>query len=261
VSQPILAAVQYSPRLARSPADVRDNFRRAVPLLSMASKIGSSLIVMPELCLTGYSFLGRSEAAAVAEPADGKTFTAFREFAIRSECYVAYGFVEDTGSELHNSAAVVSPRGDMVLLTRKHHLAGSDYLWADPAREPPPIVETDIGRMAAVICRDLKDDAIQEAEGGILGGRPVDIVAGLTNWGKDMFPSSRWVEFASDNKCVLVVSNRWGEEVNESRRHGRFSTDFHVGGSAVIEPGGKVHVGGLRFGEDCVVAARPEVGR
>jgi len=256
---PILAAVQYSPRLARGPADVRDNFRRAAPLLDMAARIGSSLVVMPELCMTGYSFLERREAAAVAEPADGETFRAFRDYAVRSECYVAYGFVEDAGNGLHNSAAVVSPRGDMVLLARKHHLAGTDNLWADPSDEPPPVVQTELGMMAAVICRDLKDDGVHGREGGILGGRHVDLVAGLTNWGKDMFPSSRWVEFARDNKCVLVVSNRWGDEVNESKRHGRYVQDFHLGGSAVIEPGGKVHIGGLRFGEDCVVAARPEV--
>lgn len=257
----ILTAVQFAPRLARGPADVRDNFRRAYPLLEQAARLGSHLVVMPELCLTGYSFLEKGEAAMVAEPADGDTFREFRAFAMRAECYVAYGFVEDSGTTLHNSAVVLSPGGESVLLSRKCHLAGTDYLWATPSEEAPPIVETGLGLTSAVVCRDLKDDPPGGGDGGLFGGRTVRVVAGLTNWGRGMFPSSRWVEFAVANRCYLVVANRWGDEVNEGGRHGRYVSEFHQGGTAVVAPDGKVGIGGLRFGEDCVVAARTEDGR
>ncbi len=254
----VLCAVQFRPRLARDPADVADNLRRIAPLGDQAARLGADLIVFPELCLTGYSFLGRQEAALVAEPAAGTTFKAFRQLATRAECYVAYGFVEDSGVALHNSAAVISPRGDMVILSRKCHLAGNDFLWATASAEPPPIVETDLGKMSAVVCRDLKDDPPGGGEGGLFGGRPVDVVAGLTNWGKGMFPSSRWVEFATGNRCHLVVANRWGTESNVSERHGEYVSEFGQGGSAIILPDGGVKIGGLRFNEDCVVATRTE---
>ncbi len=255
-----MAAVQLRPRLARSPADVKDNLRRSAPLMERAASLGASLIVMPELCATGYSFLGPEEAAMVAEPADGETFQFFRQMAVRAEAYVVYGFVEDDGDGLHNSAVIVSPAGEMVALSRKCFMAGSDYLWATPSLEAPPIVRTELGLMSAVVCRDLKDDPPGKdgAEGGLFGSQHVDIVCGLTNWGKGFFPSSKWVEFAQGNKCVLVVSNRWGLEVNESEKHGKYSSDFGDGGSAIIGPEGRVYIQGLRFGEDCVVAARPE---
>jgi predicted amidohydrolase len=261
---PILAAVQSCPRLARSPADVKDNIRRSAPLVERAAALGASLIVMPELCATGYSFLGPEEAAMVAEPPDGQTFQAFRQLAVRAGAYLAYGFVEDSGTDLHNSAIILSPSGEMVSHVRKCFLAGSDYLWAQAAPDAPEIVETDLGRMAAVVCRDLKDDppgSAEGAEGGLFGGQPVDIVCGLTNWGKGFFPSAKWIEFAQGNECVLVVSNRWGYEVNESERHGKYASDFGDGGSCIVGPEGRVYIQGLRFGEDCVVAARPEVGR
>jgi len=264
VTAPILAAVQLCPRLARSPADVKDNLRRSAPLVERAASLGASLIVMPELCATGYSFLGPDEAALVAEPADGQTFRAFRDLAIRAEAYLAYGFVEDSGTELHNSAQIISPSGETILHVRKCFLAGSDYLWATPSPDAPEIVETDLGLMTAVVCRDLKDDppgSGEGAEGGLFGGERVDIVCGLTNWGKGFFPSSKWVEFAQGNECVLVVSNRWGYEVNESPAHGRYVSDFGDGGSCVILPDGRVEIGGLRFGEDCVVAVIPEARR
>lgn len=263
-TSPILTAVQFCPRLARSPADVRDNLRRSAPLVERAASLGASLIVMPELCATGYSFLGPDEAAMVAEPADGMTFQAFRQLAMRAEAYLAYGFVEDSGTALHNSAQILSPSGEVVLHVRKCFLAGSDYLWAVPSEEAPAIVETELGRMTAVVCRDLKDDppgSQEGAKGGLFGGQPVDIVCGLTNWGKGFFPSSKWVEFAQGNECVLMVSNRWGREVNESDRHGKYVSDFGDGGTCIIGPEGRVYIQGLRFGEDCVVAARPEVGR
>ncbi len=257
---PILAAVQSCPRFATSPADVTDNFRRAAPLLKKAASLGASLVVMPELCLTGYSFLGEDEAAMVAEPADGPTFRAFRAFATSADCYVAYGFVEDSGTNLHNSAAVIAPTGELVLLSRKCFLAGTDYLWATPSKEEPPIVQTALGLMSAVVCRDLKNDHPAKGEGGLFGGKRVELVAGLTNWGKGFFPSSKWVEFAQENACVLVVSNRWGSESNISAAHGEHVAEFGQGGTAIIEPGGKVHIGGLIFGKDCVVAARLEEG-
>lgn len=264
MTSPILSAVQLCPRLARSPADVKDNVRRAVPLVEQAASLGASLVVMPELCATGYSFLGPDEAAMVAEPTDGQTFQAFRRLAMMAEVYLAYGFVEDSGTDLHNSAQILSPSGEVVLHVRKCFLAGSDYLWATPSDEAPAIVETELGRMTAVVCRDLKDDppgSQEGAKGGLFGGQPVDIVCGLTNWGKGFFPSSKWVEFAQGNECVLVVSNRWGYEVNESKKHGKYVSDFGDGGTCIISPDGRVHIGGLRFGEDCVVAARPEVRR
>lgn len=258
---PILAAIQTCPRFAASPADLKDNFRKAYPLMKKAAQLGASLVVMPELCLTGYSFLDEGQAALVAEPVDGDTFRAFREYAMSADCYVAYGFVEDSGTDLHNSAVVISPTGELVLLSRKCFLAGTDYLWATPSKEEPPIARTGLGLLSAVVCRDLKNDHPDKGEDGLFGGKKVDVVAGLTNWGKGFFPSSKWVEFAEENSCTLVVSNRWGTESNVTEEHGEHIAEFGQGGSAIIEAHGKVHIGGLVFGKDCVVAARLEGGQ
>lgn len=256
----IVSAIQFCPRLASSPADVRDNFRRVGPMLASAARGGADLIVLPELCLTGCTFLSEEEAARVAEPVDGWTFRAFREVAMASDSYVAFGMVEDGGDSLHNTAVVVSPDGDPVIVSRKSHGAGCDYLWARMSEEPAPVADTRLGAMSAVVCRDLKNEMPGSAEADAFGGVRTDVVAGLTNWGKGFWPPSTWMDFSKDNGCLLVVANRWGREQRRGA-YGSFASDFGQGGSAVIEPGGKVHTGGLRFSENCVVTARVEARR
>lgn len=253
---PTLTAVQFRPRLAQGPADVRDNFRRLEPLLAKAASLGSDLVVLPELCLTGCTIMSPEEAALVSEPLDGWTFRAFRDFAVRAECYVAFGLVEDSGEALHNTAAVVGPDGELVLASRKANGAGCDYLWAVLPEEPMPVAETDIGTLSAVVCRDLRNE-MPDGKTDILGGKKVDVVAGLTNWGKGFWPSSTWMEFVYDRKCSLVVANRWGTEEREGP-YGRAVSEFGQGGSAIIEGDGRVRIGGLRLGEDCVVSHRVE---
>jgi predicted amidohydrolase len=255
----IISTVQFRPRLATCPADVGDNFRRIDPLLCQVMETGSQFVVFPELFLTGYSFLKWEEAARVAEIFDGSTFKAMRAFAIRAKAYVTWGYPEADGTgRLYNSCTMVSPDGEIVTKYRKINLWGNDYFWATSGEEAAPIVQTEFGLTSVIICRDLRDKIPSNiprlaAESGKrhYEGRRVDIVAASTDWGKGGFPSTTWIDFATNNRCVLVVANRWGDE------HGSYSfvQDFGQGGIAVIEPGKKVHINGIQFSSDCVVTA------
>ena len=253
----ILSAVQFRPRLASGPADVADNMRRAEPLIHRAAALGSQLVVFPELCMTGYSFLSRDEAGRVCEKPDGPTFRAMRGVALELKAYVAWGYVEyGEGGRLHNSSTMVDPRGNRITSCRKVNLWGNDFLWATPGEEAAEVVRTELGRTSIVVCRDLRDKVPQNIprtaskEPPLFGGEAVDLVAACVNWGKGGFPSTSWMDFVANNACTLVVANRWGEE-----RNGSFSQDFGHGGSAVVEKDWTVHTGGLAFGEDCVVTA------
>ena len=256
----IISTVQFRPNLATCPADVGNNYRTLTPLLDQAARTGSELIVLPELCLTGYSFLGQEDAAKVAEPFDGKTFRVMRAFAVQVNAYISWGYPEydpKTG-KMHNSGTMVAPDGEIVTRYRKINFWGSDYLWATPGSEIAPIVNTKFGETSIIICRDLRDKipiyiSRFATEGGKkhYEGRRVDLVAASTNWGKGGFPSSTWMEFTANNKCTLVVANRWGEEFGNHN----FSNEFGQGGVVVIESDWKVHIDGIKFNQDCVVTA------
>ena len=252
----ILSAIQFSPRLASCSADVADNIRKCSDLLSSAEQIGSDLIVLPELAFTGYSFMNMEEAIVVSEQWNGPTFRAMREFAMSSGSHVAWGYVEsDPDTELlYNSATIVAPNGNAIARTRKLNLWGNDFLWASPGSEMPPVVQTELGLMSVIICRDIRNvKPTLLRTSSLYDGLKPDIVAACTNWGEGGFPSSTWMEFAATNSCVMVIANRWGEETNND-----FTQDFGRGGSVIIGKDWKVKTSGLKFNTNCVVSALME---
>lgn len=252
----IVSVVQVCPRLAASEADVRDNLRKCEGLLQQAWRTGSELVVFPELCCTGYSFMSGEQASRVCERPDGPTFRFMQAAAVSLKAHVAWGYVESDGKHLYNSGSLVGPDGRLLTGYRKVNLWGNDFLWARPGAASAPVVRTELGDMSVVVCRDLRDkipDNIpRTAASGpkLFDGRKVDVVAACVNWGKGGFPSTSWMDFAADNGCVLAVANRWGKE-----EVGTFTQDFGHGGSCVIEPDWTVHTGGLAFRQDCVVTA------
>jgi predicted amidohydrolase len=259
----IISAIQFCPRFARCRADITDNFRRCEGLIDLAGKVGSQLIVFPELCMTGYSFLSRDEAELVAEPQNGATFQLMRGMALDLKSYIAWGYIESAGGRLFNSAAVMDPSGNLILNVHKKNLFSSDFHWATSGEAleegPPPIVKTELGWMSVVICRDIRNKYPTNiprvaAEVPMFKDRRVDIVAAPANWGKGGFPASTWMEFTAENKCTLVVANRWGSEVNQGV-HGNYEQDFSQGGSAIITRDWQVHIEGLLFSSDCVVSS------
>jgi predicted amidohydrolase len=247
----ILAAIQYKPRFATCRADVSDNFRRCNSLVNEVADLGAEVIVFPELAFTGYSFLSWDDAVQVAEQRDGPTFQRMASMAKILKCYVAWGFVESDGEFLYNSASLVGPDGALLLVSRKMNLWGNDFLWAMPSAELPGVVQTELGWMSVVICRDVTDKVPKSVgRSSIFSNRKVDLVAAPVNWSGSGFPATDWMEFAQNNSCALIVANRWGIEENRSFRH-----DFGQGGSVVVGKDAKPHIGGLKFGDDSVIAA------
>lgn len=255
----IVSAIQFCPKFSRCHADVMENFRRTEPLIRQAASFGTSFLVFPELCLTGYSFLSYEEAIEVAELPDGPTFRKMRGVAVALSSFVSYGYLEidtETGS-LYNSASMIAPDGKVVSHYRKINGWGNDYLWYTPGADPARIAPTEFGDASVVVCRDLRDKiptnipgSNRSEESDLFRNKTVDIVAACVNWGKGGFPSTTWMDFVGDNKCTLVVANRWGIE-----RNGGFEQDFGHGGSAIIDKHWKVHTDGLQFNADCVVSA------
>ncbi len=253
----ILSAVQFRPRLAASMAEVGNNYRRVESLIHQAAQLGSQFIAFPELCFTGYSFLNKDEASRVCEASDGPTFRFMRGVALELKAYVSWGYVETDGTHLYNSASLVGPDGKLLTSYRKVNLWGNDFLWATPGIASAPVVETDFGSTSIVVCRDLRNKIPQNIPRvaaksiPLFSGQKLDLVAASVNWGKGGYPSTSWMDFATDEKCTLIIANRWGEELGS---HG-FKGEFGQGGSIIIEPDWTCHTGGVEFSKDCVVTA------
>lgn len=251
----IISTIQYKPRLATCRADVSDNVRRAEFLLNAAFDAGSSIVALPELAFTGYTFLSKDQALSCAEPVDGPTYSRMARLANDFDCYIAYGYVESDGDKLHNSCNIIDPSGKIALSYRKINLWGNDFLWATPGKLPPVVLNTPLGKLSAVICRDIRVK-VPSAINRVASAKPFftdskpDILILCSNWGRGGFPPVPWMEYSLNHQATLVVANRYGVEEN-----GGFSNDFGSGGSIIIEPNWKVHTNGLQFNADCVITA------
>lgn len=149
----IAAAVRLAPVLG----DRAANEELALGAIDGAARSGAALVVLPELCTSGYSFESADEARRVAEPIPGPSSTAWGEAAARLGVVVAGGICElDEGGALRNSAVVIDADGSLAAIYRKVHLWGAieKGVFVEGS-EPAPVADTAVGRIGVGICYDL----------------------------------------------------------------------------------------------------------
>ena len=245
-----VALVQFAPAFK----EVDANLRKIVGFVQEAAKNGAKLIVLPELCTTGYSFMSKQEAAAVAEPIPtGRTFQGMKALAERLNVHIVWGQVEvdPRTFNLYNAQVLVTPAPNAWVSYQKVNPWGNDWLWCTEGRANPPILSCNFGedgikKVGLLICRDVRDKRDDKWSDFYESG-DADLVAFSSNWGNGGFPSLAWIDFVKDNKITLLVSNRYGKESHN---------DFGQGGICAITPDPfKIQCDGLVWDRDCIVYA------
>ena len=120
--------------------DLDGNMARAGAAVDAAD---ADVVVLPELALSGYAFASAAEIRAV-EPS-------FLGAWSRPGKVVVGGFAERAGDALYNSAAIVDGSGVRAVY-RKAHLWDREPSWFAAGDDEPPVVETEHGRIAAIVC-------------------------------------------------------------------------------------------------------------
>ena len=168
-----IACIQWSPWSARR-MPTFDSLR----MIEEAADQGARLIVLPELCNSGYVFESREEAFELAEPVpDGPTARAWAEIAARRHLHIVAGISKRTDDALYNSSVVIGPDG-FIGRFRKVHLWNEENLYFEPGDVGYPVFKTPLGRIGTFICYDcwfpesFRLCALQGA----------DIVCVPTNW-------------------------------------------------------------------------------
>jgi len=211
-----LACVQMQPGFG----EVASNVAKSVQLIERAAHQGANLVVLPELCNSGYVFANREEAFAVAEeiPA-GPTLAAWIECAARHRLHIVAGICERAGNRLYNSAVVIGPEG-YIGTFRKVHLWNEEALYFEPGDLGFPVFHTAIGRIGVAICYDgwfpetYRLCALQGA----------DIVCVPTNWvpipgqaeGRQAMANILAMAAAHSNSMFIACADRVGVERGQS---------------------------------------------
>lgn len=228
-----VAAVQFCPVFR----DQAGNIKRLAGLITRAAQNGAKLVVLPELCTTGYSFMSRAEAEPYAEvleypsTAPNSSFRVFRALALKYSIHIVWGLVEKGVGvgNLFNSQVLMCPDGTFEAYQKINRFA-NDWLWATQGRASPPVRSCTVDgrqyRIGLLICRDVRDKSDEHAS--LYEPGDADVVAFSASWGDGGFPATAWLSFAKNNKATLVVSNRYGQEQNN---------DFGEGGGLRYPPG------------------------
>ncbi|MGI8573466.1 MAG: nitrilase-related carbon-nitrogen hydrolase [Solirubrobacteraceae bacterium] len=145
-----LSCAQLWPRIG----ELDSNRRRAASAVSAAAADGAALIVLPELCVSGYVFRDAGEARELAEPIDGPTVEGWREQSVREEIAIVGGVCELDDDGLIRNSAVLIEAGELLAVYRKLHLWDREKLVFTPGDDPPPVVETSLARVGVGICYD-----------------------------------------------------------------------------------------------------------
>jgi N-carbamoylputrescine amidase len=145
-----IACIQMEPVVG----DKERNVRRTLDRIEEAGSDGARLIVLPELCNSGYVFASREEAFALAEEVpDGPTCRAWLEAARDQGLYLVAGIAERDTKVLYNTAVTIGPSGFLGKF-RKVHLWSEENLFFEPGNLGFPVFKTPLGRIATFICYD-----------------------------------------------------------------------------------------------------------
>jgi predicted amidohydrolase len=197
---------------------------------------GADLLVLPELCNSGYNFESAKQARATSEEVPGGVFVRFLEsLCQRQDCYVVSGLNERHGSRLYNSAVLVGPQGT-VGIYRKLHLFMNEKDFFEPGDAGLPVYDIGLCRIGMLVCFDwIFPEAwrVLALEGADIICHPANLV--LPGLAQQAVPVH-----ALSNRLYVVTANRIGSEGDLT----------FTGMSTIADPRGQVLAQASRTGEE-----------
>src|SRR6202035_2823329 len=148
----LAATVQFEPTMFEK----ERNITRLLEMVRTSAASGARLIVTPEMGTTGYCWYDREEIKPYVETVPGPTTDRFEALAREFNCYIVLGLPEaDADTDLYyNTAVLIGPEG-FVGKHRKSHPYISEPKWAASGDVGHAVFDTDVGRIAMLICMDI----------------------------------------------------------------------------------------------------------
>ncbi|MHA2043165.1 MAG: nitrilase-related carbon-nitrogen hydrolase [Candidatus Thorarchaeota archaeon] len=144
-----LAVGQMEPVIA----NIEENISKVRALLGEAENKSVDVLVLPELCNSGYVFKSMEEAKASSEEIPhGSLSLDFLDWTEKERMVVA-GICERTREGLYNSAGVFAD-GKHIATYRKIHLFLNEKSWFLPGKDEPLTVEFKGYKFGVMICFD-----------------------------------------------------------------------------------------------------------
>lgn len=208
----VVACLQMQPEIN----EMERNVRRSLEMANTAADQGARLLVLPELCSSGYVFHSREEVWNAAEEIPGgPAVTAWAELCRERDVYLVAGVPERSAGKLFNSSVLIGPEGHVGTF-RKVHLWNRENLYFEPGDLGFPVFHTLIGRIATMICYDCWFPEAYRA----CALQGADIICIPTNWvpipgqaeGSPAMATVLCQANAHSNSVYIVAADRVGTE-------------------------------------------------
>jgi 5-aminopentanamidase len=242
--------------------EVDGNRAAAARAVAEAAGLGAGLVVLPELCDSGYVFSSPAEARELAGMADNsKTLDQWRALCDAYGLVIAGGFCELGGDGLlYNSAAIVDASGVRAVY-RKSHLWDAEKTVFTPGDGAPPVVDLPFGRVGLMICYDLEFPEWVR----LVAMDGADLIAAPVNWPATSAGSALGNEAAlgpkpEDGQPPEVIKARADAAVNgvfvavADRCGAERGVDW-ISGSLIASPSGATLAGPVLADRPAVLAA------
>ncbi|MCK4952165.1 acyltransferase [Candidatus Bathyarchaeota archaeon] len=201
------------------------NVKTILKLLDEGVQQGSDLIVLPELCNTGYVFRSKKELKSLSEDVpEGETTEVLATFAREKRVYVVAGVCEREKGKYYNSAILVGPTGFMGVY-RKAHLFNREKIYFSMGDSQFIVYDVSKAKIGIMICFDWffpEVIRILALKGAHLICHPANLVL--------PYCQTALLGAAIQNKIFIITANRIGVE-----RGVRFT-----GGSQILNPNMKI---------------------
>lgn len=246
-----VACVQMEPHVGEKDANVAKTLSK----ITEAADRGAELVVLPELCNSGYVFESREEAFALAEDAaTGPTARAWSELAATRRLHIVAGMNERDQDGLYNTSVVIGPSG-LLGKFRKMHLWNLENLFFRKGDLGFPIFETPFGRVATMICYDGWFPESYR----LCALRGADLVCIPTNWVP--MPDQPPDKPAMANLLVMAAAHANGVFVAAADRVGVERGQAFEGQSLIVSPTGWPVAGPASRDQEDILIAQLDLGQ
>lgn len=248
-----VAAVQFAVT-----EDVDENLATCLRMTDEAAAAGAEVVVLPEFSNHVSWYSGREHARSKALTLDGPFLAALGQRAATHGIHLMVNvtLLREDG-RVSGSNVLFSPQGDIVSVSDKQVLMGSERDHLDPAVERAPLVETDVATFGLYSCMD---GVINETPRMLALDGATVLLNSINSFALDEATLHVPVR-AVENKVWVVAANKVGPLVPEhsiaavAERVGVPVQRLHgVGEAQIVAPDGTVVAIGPKTGEAVVVA-------
>jgi len=219
--------------------DLQATIERIDRLLRRAQ--ACDLLVLPELCNSGYNFRSYDQAWETSEEPASSTFISYLATVCHEKgMHIVSGFNERENDALYNTAVLVGPEG-YIGSYRKLHLFMHEKDYFQPGNTGLPVFDIGVCTVGMLICFDWVFPEVWR----IMALQGADVVCHPSNLVLPGLAQRAVPAHALTNRTFVVTANRIGTERDLT----------FTGCSIIVDPRGEVLIGGSATREEIGVAA------